>query len=170
MDSQDCSKRGNSCGKITTHFLFKFSPRPLSSFEGSFFLSSLAMEPRLELSSTGYNIIHDFNTGLQFTVIDRRANCSVEPIRAGPKSDAAALDSGQAVRLRLARELLEVSPGKFKYSGQRFIRSILVNVWTAERLGENFEDPYSTIELFFSHEDYNMESPGGKLIKNMPVR
>lgn len=123
---------------------------------GSLFLSTLAWAPNLGMPTASYNIIHDFNTGLQFTVSDHQVNCSVQPIRAGPTSDAAPLDNGRTVRLKLARELLEVSPSNFVYSGQRFFRGILANVWTAEKLGENPEDPYSTIELFFSHPDYSM--------------
>ena len=141
----------------------KFSPRPHSS--PSIFLSTLSLAPHL-LPQT-YNIIHDFNTGLQYTVSDRTGNCSVQPI-SPTYSDAAKLD-GRTVRLKLAYELLDVSPQKFVFSGKKYIRGILADVWTAEKPGENADDPYSTIELFFSDYDYTVQIGEVNDLKNVPL-
>merc|ERR1711892_30537 len=141
----------------------KFSPRPHSS--PSIFLSTLSLAPHL-LPQT-YNIIHDFNTGLQYTVSDRTGNCSVQPI-SPTYSDAAKLD-GRTVRLKLAYELLDVSPQKFVFSGKKYIRGILADVWTAEKPGESADDPYSTIELFFSDYDYTVQIGEVNDLKSVPL-
>jgi len=131
------------------------SPRPHRT-STSLFLSSLALSPGgSRLPAHSYNIIHDFTSGLQFTVSEHTGNCSVQAIpRNSP--DAAVVDR-TTVRLRLAREMLEISPDRFVYSGQRNIRGVLADVWTGEKLGDRADDPYSTVELFFSTPDYKVQ-------------
>ena len=70
----------------------EFSSRPPLS--PSIFLSTLSLSPHL-LPQT-YNIIHDFTTGLQYTVSERTGNCIMQNI-----SPSARLD-GRTVRLKLA--------------------------------------------------------------------
>ena len=141
----------------------KFSPRPHSS--PSIFLSTLSLSPHL-LPQT-YNIIHDFTTGLQYTVSERTGNCSVQNISPS-YADAAKLD-GRTVRLKLAYELLDVSPQKFVFSGKKYIRGILADVWTAEKPGKDTDDPYSTIELFFSDYDYTVQIGEVNDLKSVPL-
>ncbi|XP_023323540.1 uncharacterized protein LOC111697687 isoform X3 [Eurytemora carolleeae] len=131
----------------------------------SVFLTTLALAPHL-LPQT-YNIIHDFNTGLQYTVSERTGNCTVEPIQTW-MGDAARME-GRPVRLKLASELLQVKPADFVYSGRRKIRGIGADVWTAEKDGETAADEYSTIELYFSESDWTMQVEDMNEIKNVPL-
>jgi len=131
----------------------------------SVFLTTLALAPHL-LPQT-LNIIHDFNTGLQYTVSERTGNCTVETIPSW-LGDAAKMD-GRPVRLKLASELLQVNPVDFVYSGRRKIRGISADVWTAEKEGETEADEYSTIELYFSDIDWTMQMEEMNEIKNVPL-
>ena len=131
----------------------------------SIFLTMLSLSPHL-LPQT-INIIHDFKTGLQFTVSEMTGNCSVQPI--SPQyGDVATLDKDH-VRIKLAKELLDVRPDKFVYSGQRFIRGILADVWSAEKLSDEDGGPYSTIELFFSNTDPNLKVGGNNELEDVPL-
>jgi len=131
----------------------------------SVFLTTLALAPHL-LPQT-YNIIHDFNTGLQYTVSERTGNCTVQKIPTW-MGDAAKME-GRPVRLKLASELLQVNPVDFVYSGRRRIRGISADVWTAEKDGETAADAYSTIELYFSDADWTMQLEEVNEIKNVPL-
>ena len=64
---------------------------------------------------------------------------------------------GRSVRLKLAYELLEVSPHKFVFAGKRTLRGIPADVWVAEKLPHNSDDPYSTIEIFFADPKYTVQ-------------
>jgi hypothetical protein len=37
------------------------------------------------------------------------------------------------------------------------VRGILADVWTGEKLGDRPDDPYSTVELFFSAPSYTIQ-------------
>lgn len=129
------------------------SPRP-HHYSSSLFLSSLSLSPG-GLPPHTYNIIHDFNSGLQYTVSQHSGNCTVQAIpRLSP--DLAVVDRS-SVRLRLAREMLDISPDRFVYTGQRYVRGILADIWTGEKLGDRPDDPYSTVELFFSAPSYTVQ-------------
>ena len=141
----------------------KYSPHPSST--PSVFLTTLSLTPHL-LPHT-INIIHNFNTGLQFTVSEMTGNCSVQPI-SSEYGDVAMIDK-QHLRIKLAKELLDINPKKFVYSGKRFIRGILADVWSAEKLSEEVDGPYSTIELFFSDSDYNLQGGTSYELQNVPL-
>lgn len=53
--------------------------------------------------------------------------------------------------------MLEISPDRFVYSGQRSVRGVMADVWTGEKLGDRADDPYSTVELFFSVPSYKVQ-------------
>merc|ERR1719270_1422678 len=142
----------------------KFSPRPHGN-SASIFLTSLTLSHHL-LPQT-YNIIHDFTTGLQYSVSERTGNCSIQPISPSYE-DAAKLD-GRTVRLKLAYELLEVNPHKFVFAGKRTIRGIPADVWVAEKLPDNPDDPYSTIEIFFADPEFTVQIEEVNDHKNVPL-
>ena len=64
---------------------------------------------------------------------------------------------GRSVRLKLAWELLEVSPHKFVFAGKRQLRGIPADVWVAEKLPDTEDGPYSTIEIFFADPKYTVQ-------------
>ena len=64
---------------------------------------------------------------------------------------------GRTVRLKLAYELLEVNPHKFVFAGKRRIRGIPADVWVAEKLPDNPDDLYSTIEIFFADPQFTIQ-------------
>ena len=61
------------------------------------------------------------------------------------------------MRLKLAWELLEVSPHKFVFAGKRQLRGIPADVWVAEKLPDTEDGPYSTIEIFFADPKYTVQ-------------
>lgn len=61
----------------------------------------------------------------------------------------------QHIRVKHAKELLDVDPKKFVYSGQRLIRGIPADVWVAEKPSST-GGSYQTTELYFSRHDWNI--------------
>ena len=76
---------------------------------------------------------------------------------------------GRTVRLKLAYELLEVNPHKFVFAGKRTIRGIPADVWVAEKLPDNSDDPYSTIEIFFADPKYTVQIEEVNEMKSVPL-
>ena len=76
---------------------------------------------------------------------------------------------GRNVRLKLAYELLDVNPHKFVFAGKRSIRGIPAEVWIAEKIPDNPEDPYSTIEIFFADPKYTVQIEEVNDLKNVPL-
>ena len=76
---------------------------------------------------------------------------------------------GRSVRLKLAWELLEVSPHKFVFAGKRQLRGIPADVWVAEKLPDTEDGPYSTIEIFFADPKYTVQI-GTRAAANEPSR
>ena len=63
-----------------------------------------------------------------------------------------------SIRMKMAQELLNINLGKFIYSGQRTIRGILADVWSAEVPVDSETIQYSTVELFFSNSNYEVQA------------
>ena len=139
-----------------------FSPQPDSYT--SLFFSSLSLGPSM-LQQTS-SIIHDFTTGLQYMLNEQTWNCSLQQIT-GDYGDAVSVDG--SLRIKVAKELLNVSPEKFIYAGKRYIRGILADVWVAEKSGENPDDHYSTMEIYFADSDYIFKMEDTYELKSIPI-
>ncbi|CAB4064887.1 unnamed protein product [Lepeophtheirus salmonis] len=109
---------------------FKFAPKSHSIFPSIFF-SQFAISSKLPEDS--FNIVHDFESGLQYTINQRTGNCSIQKIPL-TSPEAELVDSTHA-RLKHAKEMLDSSASDYQYSGQRVIRGILC-------------------DIFFSHHDW----------------
>lgn len=62
-----------------------------------------------------------------------------------------------------------MNPHKFVFAGKRTIRGIPADVWVAEKLPENSDDPYSTIEIFFADPKYTVQIEEVNEMKSVPL-
>ncbi|KAL7647906.1 UNVERIFIED_CONTAM: hypothetical protein RMT77_001516 [Armadillidium vulgare] len=142
--------------------LVSFTYRPHLHAEGVFLLNIPGLT---DLSLESYRVVHDFKTGIQYMINEKTCNCSIQgiPITA---LDAAPTDS-QHIRLRHASELISIDPNMFIYKGQRRVRGVNCDVWVAER-GVT-KGRYSTVEVFFSHENWTVEVEVFNKVRQVPI-
>lgn len=138
---------------------FRFSPRthsPSAIFFARFIMSTT-------FPNEAFNIVHDFETQLQYTINERTGNCSIQRIPLASPDVASEQSSASHVRIKHAKQLLDIDPKEFVYSGERIIRGIPADVWVAEKSSSNFNSfpssrsqEYETVELYFSRTDWKV--------------
>ncbi|XP_046581753.1 uncharacterized protein LOC124289190 [Haliotis rubra] len=103
--------------------------------------------------------VHDFNTGVAYIMDAMIGNCSVTKISASG-FDSKSLDAGN-VRIRTNKEFFDFANNSYEYSGQRVVRGITCDVWTARRIGypAGWPTAISIWEWYFASSDW-MENTG----------
>ncbi|XP_048236750.1 uncharacterized protein LOC124150287 isoform X1 [Haliotis rufescens] len=112
--------------------------------------------------------VHDFNTGVAYVMDAMVGNCSVTPINA-TGFDAKSLDAGK-VRIRTDKEFFYFSNVPYEYAGQRVVRGINCDVWTARRVGypAGYPNAISIWEWYFASSEW-MENTGISNYFYLPV-
>ncbi|TRY73257.1 hypothetical protein TCAL_07893 [Tigriopus californicus] len=129
----------------------QFSPRPHKVQQPIFFTRLSSAYDDFGINTRAFTVIHDFNTGIQYTLNKRSGNCSTQEIPL--TSPDLELSESSHIRLKHAKDLLDVDPLQFMYSGERILRGANCDVWVAE---ESSSLGYQTTELYFTRPDWNV--------------
>ncbi|XP_071536579.1 uncharacterized protein [Panulirus ornatus] len=142
--------------------LVSFTYLPHLHADGLFLLNIPGLT---DITIETYRVIHDFKTGIQYMINEKTSNCTIQGIPISALD--AALAENQHIRLRHASELISIDPTMYIYKGMRRVRGIMCDVWVAERGVRKGQ--YSTVEIFFSHENWTVEVEVFNKVRQVPI-
>jgi len=167
---------------------FRFAPRshsPPAIFFARFILSST-------FPNEAFKIVQDFHTQLQYTINERSGNCSVKKIpltapdvvgtagagvggtRGGGTPTRSRVADNAHVRVKHAKELLNIEASRFVYAGERSFRGVPADVWVAERPESRRSSSggggqYQTTELYFSRTEWKLLVDEVNPLRSLPL-
>ncbi|KAK2188020.1 hypothetical protein NP493_147g04039 [Ridgeia piscesae] len=106
------------------------------------------------------NIVHDYNTGIQYIIDAKRKNCTIEAV--GKDKDNNYDFDGpwdpSHILLNHTSEIFDLTGFNLSYQGQRVERDIPVEVWAAKR--DRFPQVWlnSTVEVYYTKANWMSEA------------
>ncbi|XP_060563272.1 uncharacterized protein LOC132722747 [Ruditapes philippinarum] len=117
--------------------------------------------------------IHDYKSGLAYTLDKKEGNCTIAPINNASFDVHTSTGSGFSVKMKSPIDLFYLN-GTYRYAGQRTIRGILCDVFedkrTDFRFGANPLPQSAVFQFYFMSNDWQeMSEDDGTAVNSQPI-
>lgn len=124
-------------------------------------------------TSDPISTIHDYSSGLAYTLDKKEGNCTIAPITNNSFDVGSGHNAGFVIKMKSPIDLFYLN-GTYRYAGQRTIRGILCDVFEDKRsdfrFGDNPLPQVAVFQFYFMSNDWQeMSEDDGTAVMSQPI-